>query len=316
MRAYYGLSFCLFFLILTLMPVIYFKNHSNNIDLKKSQPGIPITVFAKTESRIYHLDLETYLAGVVAAEMPARFELEALKAQVVAARTIAIYRFKRFGGNSQHASGADISDDPNQNQAWVSEKNLKERWGTEYGKYSAKIKKAVAETSGIIMLYENKPIDAVFHSTCGGETNSAKEVWGYEIPYLKKAICQFDRHSPHFRSQTIFSWAELSTNLNLSIAEVKSLKSGRISPNGQIQVTSANNRLFSNEIFRNKLKLKSNKFNWEINKSGLKITTNGYGHGVGMCQYGADGLAKQGWNYQQILCHYYQGIRFAKTKIN
>lgn len=316
MRSFSSLNLFLFFLLLTLIPVIYFKNHSTDINQTKSQPGIPITVFAESENLIYHLNLESYLIGVVAAEMPARFELEALKAQAVAARTIAIYRLRRFDGNSRHVNGADLSDNPGKNQAWVSESSLRSRWGTNYEEYYTKIKKAVEETSGIIMLYNDKPIDAVFHSTCGGKTSSAKEVWGYEIPYLQSTICLFDQHSPHFRNQSNFTWSELSKNLNLSEAEVKSLQIGKHSPSGQIQAIFTKNHLFNGKLFRNKLKLKSTKFSWRIDKVGLIITTNGYGHGVGMCQYGADGLSKKGWNYRQILCHYYRGIRFAQIRQN
>jgi stage II sporulation protein D len=98
--------------------------------------------------------------------------------------------------------------------------------------------------------------------------------------------------------------------LNLSEDEVKSLKIRKRSPTGQIQAVFVKNHSVNGEKFRKHLKLKSNKFDWGIAENGLKITTTGYGHGVGMCQYGADGLAKQGWDYRRILCHYYQGIRF------
>lgn len=148
MPSYSILNLFLLFLLLALIPAAYFKNHFGNTIQQKNQPGIPITVFAETENRIYRLDLESYLAGVIAAEMPARFELEALKAQAVAARTIAVYRLKRFGGNSRHLSGADLSDNPDQNQAWVSESSLRKRWGTDYEKYYTKITRAVAETPG------------------------------------------------------------------------------------------------------------------------------------------------------------------------
>ena len=174
----------LLFTLLVLIPVLYLKR-GFPAERVPSSSGISISLYARQEGRVYRLDFEDYLIGVVAAEMPAEFGVEALKAQAVAARTLAIRRLPRFGGRGcQHTRGADFCDDPGENQAWLSNDELYRKWGrSEFETYYRKIRRAVQETRGVVMVYNNRLIDAVFHSTCGVGTAAAREIWHYDIPY-------------------------------------------------------------------------------------------------------------------------------------
>ncbi len=310
MRPNTGLMIILLLILLSLGPLVVLKKIHNF----PKRSSIPVTLVSKVEKRIYKLDLEEYLVGVVAAEMPACFELEALKAQAVAARTLAIRRMKRFGGQGcQHFSYADFCDDPAEHQAWLGEKSLKKRWpGLSYYRNFNKIKQAINETSGIIMVYQNTPIDAVFHSTCGGVTASAKDIWNNEIPYLVRIKCDFDKHSPRYRNSFFFTWDDLGNRFKVSGMLFKNLRIKSLTPHGRITLLSLGIHSFKGNDFRNKLGLTSTCFSWKTSNSGMTFIVKGYGHGVGLCQYGADGLAKNGWRFHQILKYYYRGITFSR----
>ncbi len=310
MRPNTGLTLVLLTILLSLLPLLIFKKLS---DLPK-QGDIPITLVSRTEGRVYRFNLEQYLVGVVAAEMPARFELEALKAQAVAARTLAVRRMKRFGGKGcQHFPGADICDDPNEHQAWLSEDSLRKRWpSSSFNEYYNKVKNAVRLSSGVIITYQNRPIDAVFHSTCGGETASAKDIWNNEISYLARVKCDFDKHSPRYHNNFFFTWADLERRFNVPGALFKNIKTVSMTNQGRISALGLGKQVIKGTDFRSKLGLTSTRFVWKTTDSGLSFAVTGYGHGVGLCQYGADGLAKRGWKFHQILNYYYRGINFAK----
>jgi len=304
------LTLVLLLILLSLLPLLVFKKL---YDLPK-QSDIPVTLVSRAEGRVYRFGLEEYLIGVVAAEMPARFELEALKAQAVAARTLAVHRMKRFGGQGcQHFSGADICDDPAEHQAWLSEKSLRKRWpGWSFYGYYHQIRRAVQETSGIIMIYQNRPIDAVFHSTCGGATASAKDIWNNEIPYLAGVKCNFDKHSPRYYNTFFFTWADLERRFKIPGALFKKIRIESATASGRVLTVSLGRQLIKGTEFRSKLGLTSTCFAWKTTDSGLSFLVTGYGHGVGLCQYGADGLAKKGWRFYQILKYYYRGIFFSR----
>lgn len=312
MRPNTGLTLFLLMILLALLPLLLFKRMYGH----PKQGGIPVTLVSRVEGRVYRFDLEQYLVGVVAAEMPARFELEALKAQAVASRTIAVHRMKRFGGKGcQHFVNADICDDPAEHQAWLSEASLRKRWpGWNFYGYYNKIKRAVEETSGIIMTYQDRPIDAVFHSTCGGSTASAKDVWKNEIFYLTRVKCDFDKHSPRYQNSFFFTWAELEHSFKIPGELFKSLSAVMMTDQRRLSSLKVGKEFIKGSEFRSKLGLTSTCFSWKTTDLGLSFSVVGYGHGVGMCQYGADGLAKKGWKFNQILSYYYRGISFQKIQ--
>ncbi|HBF37412.1 MAG TPA: stage II sporulation protein D [Firmicutes bacterium] len=314
MRSLNALIRLLLIILLILAPLILLKRLAP--PRQNYLSNIPITLLSTSEGRIYHTDLESYLIGVVAAEMPANFEIDALRAQAIAARTIAVQRLKRFGGRgSQQYPGVDFSDDPNENQAWQSVAELKTKWGEAgFPPCYAKIKKAVTDTSGIIMTYHKKPIDALFHSTCGVGTADASEIWHHQVPYLKSVDCGFDYQSPHYINQINLSWPEIARGLHISLDRLKIIRIRQRSKRGRVLWISVNQYLYSGEDFRKALTLNSTCFSCNISKNGVAFKTIGYGHGVGMCQYGANGMAKQGYTYLQILLHYYQGIQFSRIR--
>ena len=313
MRPITGLTLVLSMLLLSLLPVLVIKK----IHGLPGRGGIPVTLVSQAEGRVYRFDLEQYLVGVVAAEMPARFEHEALKAQAVAARTLAVRRMKRFGGKGcQHYANADFCDDPAEHQAWLSEASLRKRWPEwSFHEYYKKIKRAVGESSGIIMTYQNQPIDAVFHSTCGGWTASAKDVWNNEIPYLTGVKCDFDKHAPRYRNNFFYTWGELEKSFRIPGETFKELGVVSLTEGGRISKLKVGNELLKGSEFRSKLGLTSTCFSWRTTDLGLSFSVTGYGHGVGLCQYGADGLAKKGWKFNQILSYYYKGVRLQKLQI-
>lgn len=312
MRPNHGLIIFLLVILLVLAPLTIFKNFHPK--LKKIPSSIPITLFCRVEGKIYHTDLEAYLIGVVAAEMPANFAMEALKAQAIAARTLAVRRLRRFGGKGcQHYPGVDFSDDPNETQAWLSNQGLKEKWGgNEFNDCYRKVYQAVRATTGVIMVYHGQPIDAVFHSTCGVGTADASEVWHYSVPYLTSVSCGFDSHSPRYFNTFIFTWAELNNYFHISEATLKEIQVKKRSSRGRVLMLVAGKYRIRGDDFRKILNLSSTCFTWKRSSVGLIFYCTGYGHGVGMCQYGADGMAKQGWKYSQILLHFYRGIHFCK----
>lgn len=315
---------CLFAVIAVMivaLPAVLVRGRLN----PAAPPGnsIMVGVCEAATQRVVSLSLEDYLVGVVAAEMPAEFHIEALKAQAVAARTFAVRRLRRFGGEgSRYHRNADLSDDPAEGQAWLSPKRLKKKWGLAYGRNLSKISRAVRDTDGLILEYAGKPIDAIYHSTCGGRTEAATLVWGQTIPYLVSVSCAHDRHSPRFRSTTripLQRAAEL-LHVNVSGRQIRATAaSGQPvfkilaqTHTGRAQQVFFAGAVFDGERFRQALKLGSPRFRYAVTGDDLVITTIGYGHGVGLCQYGADGLAKAGVGFSRILAHYFPGTTLAK----
>lgn len=299
--------------LLVLIPLYYLRKQAGPFPPKAT---FPVRLMVRETGKIYLLDLEQYLIGVVAAEMPADFAPEALKAQAVAARTIAIRRLKRFGGlGCQHSSQTDFCDDPGENQAWLSTAMLRQKWGERsFLKNYQKISRAVHDTAGVIMTYNNLPIDAVFHSTCGVGTAAASEVWHHEVPYLQSESCGFDYQSNHYRNSFKLSWSELTRRLNLPVNIIPKIKITLLSPTGRVQELGFGKFRMSGDELRRKLELTSTCFSFKTTQTGLVFSVIGYGHGVGLCQYGAAGMAASGRRYPDILRHYYHGISFKKIK--
>ncbi|WP_425058640.1 hypothetical protein SCACP_32970 [Sporomusa carbonis] len=279
---------------------------------------ITIKVYMHEINQIVSMNLEDYVKGVVAAEMPAEFELEALKAQAVAARTYAVKHMALFGGTgSTDHPGADVSTDHNDSQAWYNETKLKALWGANYSKYWEKINQAVDQTRGLIITYNGEPINAVFHSTSGERTASAKEVWGFDYPYLKSVACKWDQTSPRYHDAKEISLAELEARLGADAGIVAAAQNGgettiasiiERTDSGRVNKVRIGSKTLSGLEVRQKLDLRSVNFTIEPVGDKLVFKTIGYGHGVGLCQYGANGQAKENWNFRQILTYYYTGV--------
>ncbi|NPV69720.1 MAG: stage II sporulation protein D [Firmicutes bacterium] len=277
---------------------------------------VSVRVFVHTSGRVQEMPLEDYVAGVVAAEMPASFGVEALKAQAVAARTYVVKRMRAFGGpGSGEHPGADICTDPGHGQAWISEEQMRQVWGPfNFGRYHRKVQDAVASTSGLVLTYRGAPIDPVYHSTCGGVTEEASEVWKDGAPYLKSVRCDYCRRSPYFAHAVEMQFEEIGTRLGDRAVPVF-LKSGKAraevvatTVTGRVKALRIGETVLKGQDIRSTLGLPSTRFTVQPGKGSLRFALQGKGHGVGMCQYGADGLAREGKTFSQILAHYYSGV--------
>ena len=278
---------------------------------------ITIKVYMHEINQIVSMNLEDYVKGVVAAEMPAEFEGEALKAQAVAARTYAVKHMAIFGGTgSGEHPGADVTTDHKESQAWHNETKLKEKWGANYGKYWSKISLAVDQTQGLIITYQGEPINAVFHSTSGERTASAKEVWGFEYPYLQSVACSWDQLSPRYQDTKEISLAELEARLGTDAGIMAAAQSGGsadvvslidYTDSGRVNRVRIGSKTLTGLEVRQQLELRSTNFVVTAASDKLIFRTIGYGHGVGLCQYGANGQAKQKRDFRQILTYYYTG---------
>lgn len=308
--------------VIVLLPALLVRGCQDGARPRAS--GVTVSLYLVGERRVVRLELEDYLVGVVAAEMPARFHIEALKAQAVAARTFTVKRLRRFGGaGSRYTAAADISDDPAEGQAWMSIGQMKKKWGVlSYQGQLTRIQSAVSETAGVLAAYQGQLIEAIYHSTCGGRTEAAVDVWGRPFPYLIEVDCGYDSHAPHYRETVRIpvERAAAAFGIRLSKSQVQAaLGSGQqlfrvvsATGTGRARQVFFAGAVLDGERFRKALNLLSPRFRYAMNKSELVITTIGYGHGVGLCQYGADGLAKSGKGFTEILQYYYPGTALVK----
>lgn len=273
-----------------------------------------VRLYLHQENKVKKMQLEEYLIGVVAAEMPAEFPLDALKAQAVAARTYAIKRMGTNGVANPLHTGADLCDDHCHGQAWLSREELKERWGTlRYYSYFYKVKTAVDETRGEVLTYQGQLIDPAYHAACGGKTENSEDVWKFQVPYLRSVSCPYE-DDPQSVQEVAISLEQLDQALGTTMAAipVSGAKAGGMkvlerTSSGRPKTLLVDGQQFSTVAVRELLGLRSTNFTWKLQGSSITFATTGYGHGVGMCQYGAKGMAEHGYTYRTILGHYYSG---------
>ena len=263
------------------------------------------------EGEVVELTMEEYLWGVVAAEMPASFEEEALKAQACAARTYTVIR--QNSGSEKHPD-ADICGDSTCCQAYIERSAAEARWGLNAGEYGEKIDRAVAATDGLGILYEGKPIQALFFSSAAGKTVDAVEVWGNSVDYLKSVDSPEGDEVPNYRTQVVLG-AEEVRSLTLNAypgADLSGDPSGwfgeasRNEGGGVISVPLGGVTLTGGQV-RSLFSLRSACFTVAWDGSQFTFDVTGYGHGVGMSQYGANAMAKNGSSFRDILTWYYTG---------
>lgn len=265
----------------------------------------------RSDGSIESLTMEDYLFGVVAAEMPASFQLEALKAQTVAART---YTVSRQASGSVHENGA-VCDDSSCCQAYVDKSDLMTQWGENYDFYSDKIQTAVAETDGLLVLYEGEPIEALFFAAAAGRTVDAADVWGNEVAYLVGVNSpEGSDEVPDYYSQVTLSKSEVQAAIlatypgaDLSGDYTIWLSSPTYTTSGSVATLQVGGLSLTGSQVRNLFSLRSATFSYHWEGTNLIFSVTGYGHGVGMSQYGANALAAEGWGFQEILEWYYTG---------
>lgn len=255
------------------------------------------------------IPLENYIVGVLAGEMPIDFDLEALKAQAVASRSYALKRIEYNKDNDY-----DVVDSI-MNQVYLDEDYLKNAWGNNYVKNINKLRTAVNATLDEYLDYNDSVVDALFFSTSNGYTEDSSHIFNFDCAYLKSVDSPWDQEvsSAYLTTKTI-PLTEFYQKLNLPYNKNLNIEILKRSTTNRILLLKINDHEFKGTDIYNALSLRSTDFTIDLYGSNVKITMKGYGHGVGMSQYGALGMAKKGYTYQEILKHYYSNTTIKKLK--
>lgn len=284
------------------------ENKATLSDLKNEKT---IQVMFSESGKTKKTEMREYVIGCVAAEMSPLYHSEALKAQAIASYTYAMY----ITENTENL----ISDSPEKNQGYLSENERKEKWKENYDAYEKKIEDAVDAVNGYIITYEGKAALTVYHSICIGKTHSAENMWGEDYPYLKSVESSGDILSPNRVAKHTFQKDEYVDILKKSgflISEKSEENAGTImtDSDGYVSEIEINKKSISGPEFREIFGLESSCFEVKYSDEEYIITCSGNGHGVGMSQYGADYMARQGSTWQEIILHYYSGAEISTEK--
>lgn len=301
----------LFIALLIFIPffivIIYDKNYKE-IELEYIN-NIFIRVKRQKTETIETIPLEEYIVGVLAGEMPISFELEAFKAQAVASRSYALTRME-YNKNKEY----DVVDSV-MNQVYLDNDYLKGAWGNSYVKNINKLRQAVNETIDEYLVYDDKIVDAMFFSTSNGYTEDSGNVFNFSLSYLQSVESPWDKEvSAAFLTKKYMTLNDFYSKLGLNYNKNLNIEITKRSESGRIMTIYINDVKFKGTDLYNKLGLRSTDFDIELLGDEVLITTKGYGHGVGMSQYGALGMAKEGFTYDQILKHYYSGVSLKKIQ--
>ena len=274
------------------------KNIVDNLPLQEAEKENTINVNAIIGDNIVSLNLEEYVKGVVACEVPASFDSEALKAMSVAARTFALYKISK--GKSIKTTVSD--------QCYIDNDKMKSKWKSNYNKYYTKISNAVNDTKGEYMTYNDKVIIAFYFSISNGKTENVENVFSQKLDYLVSVDSSWDKKSNYNEKKIKIKVIDFLKKLNIKDNKIYDIKIDRSSTN-RVNNIKINNSNYKGTKFRSLLGLRSTDFNITYDNDFVYIHTVGYGHGVGMSQYGANYMAYDGYSYDEILKHYYTGIK-------
>ena len=284
--------------------------------------GFDATVFADRPVRVYDTrserteerSLEEYLVGVVAAEMPASFHEQALRAQAVAARTYTVYHALHGGCN---AHDADVCTSSACCQAFASDAQLKERWGDAYRQNLSRVKAAVFSTADQVLLYEGAPIEALYHSASGGYTEDSENVFANAVPYLRAVESAEEVGTSRLSGNVTLSYDAFCEKVNAAYPDA-GLKPDGLSRQIEVTQRTESGRVSSirlggvsltGKALRKLLGLDSTLFTISLTGGSIRFDTRGFGHGVGMSQTGANAMGIAGSDYREILLHYYTGAQ-------
>lgn len=284
-----------------------------------------ISLYRTKTKKVEKVKCYDYICAVVAGEMQANYDSEALKAQTVAAFTYMVNKMNYVKENPDSDighHGAYVCDDYTHCKAYLEKQDALKKWGEEwYKKYYPNIENAVSESLGRIITYDGSPVNAVFHSVSNGQTCSAYEVWGTEVPYLQSVECAVDKTANDYESTASFTHEQFSAVLynelgvvlpndyNTWLGEIKTCQSGMID---EIVIAGT---AYSGTHIRKMFGLRSSTFDVKITDKDVIFTVRGYGHGVGMSQYGANEMAKKGSTYEQILTYFYKDTKIEDYKV-
>ena len=286
-------------ILLTIIYIIsFFQRETNFIMPKNNFKDINLSyVDINYNDKHLKVSIDDYIIGVVAAEMPASFEEEALKAQSVASRTYLINTL----------STTNLVDTTTNNQVYIDKSAMQEKWGNDYNKYYNKISNCVKETKDKIITYQNKPIKAFYYSMSNGYTESSLNVFNKQLDYLNIIESKWDKDNQEIIT---ISKNDFCTKLNIDCSNIR-ITNIKKDKSNRIESITINNKIYTGIEIRKLLNLRSTDFEIDITDSLISVTTKGYGHGVGMSQYGANNMAKEGYTYEEILKYYYQNIEIS-----
>ena len=263
-------------------------------DFSQKKEKTQYIVQVKTKTKTLKVKLDNYLVGVIAGEMPASFELEALKAQAVASRTFVLSRKLKV-------------DNTTQSQVYLTDEQMKKNWGKQYQKNKEKIKRAVKETNNEVMTYNGEYISALFFSSSNGKTVNSEDYFSGKVAYLKAVDSHWDLtiDPTNLRKKT-FTKSQISNIFHINSPEIRITS---YTSSGYVKKVIINKKEYSGREVREKLNLASSCFQIQLTSKGYTFITKGNGHGVGMSQYGAQAMAKEKKTYKDILSHYYKNIK-------
>lgn len=272
----------------------------------------------QSDGEVVELTMEEYLWRVVAAEMPASFEPQALQAQAVCARTYSLWKMT---AEKHREAGADLCDSSACCQAYTTREAAMERWGSDGEGYAQRIAQAVAETDGQILTYQGKPIQAVFFSSSTQATEDAAAVWGGSLPYLVSVDSPEGEEVPNYHSTVTLTAEELAARVKQTYPEASLdgapegwLGEPSYTPSGRVAEMTVGGVTLSGGAARTLFGLRSACFQVSYGEGGFTFSVTGYGHGVGMSQYGANAMAKAGSTWQEIVSHYYTGVTIQRAE--
>lgn len=320
MEKLYILIFSVIFIAMLTIPLISVENNdktgsqnekpkvksTSNVTLKKSEEE-KVKIYLSDKKQVSEITLSEYLVGVVMTEMDESYPDEALKAQAVATHTLLLYRQKENKDKDY-----DITDDYHSDQGYLNKENRQKKYGDVYETTEKRVKKLINSVKNKIIYYKNEPILAVYHDTSGGKTENAKDIWGGDYPYLVSVESISDLLNPSYLSTVTYTKQEFESRLKgLGVSLPKSEKNyigkAKTTESGTVKSILIAEKNFSGQKIREAFNLRSANFDLKYEDKKFVFTVRGFGHGVGMSQYGALFMAKEGSNYKQILKWYYTG---------
>ncbi|AID45245.1 Stage II sporulation protein D [Candidatus Arthromitus sp. SFB-mouse-NL] len=307
---------CVFFLLpLAVIGISYNEDFKGFINV--NQEDVIIKLYRHETDSVEELKLEEYLEGVLAAEMPVKFDIEALKAQAVTSRTYAIS--KVISGVKIH-NVAHVCDTVH-SQAYIDESMYEQKFGSKKDEYIEKIRRAIDETRGEVLYYNDEIVNnALYFAISSGYTENSSDVFSFDEPYLKSVNSLFDQDAPNVTKEYVFSEREFVDRINnkYSNANVKNYDDIEIlgyTESGSIYRIRLGNEIIRGLDFRYLFELNSSNIDMKKEDNNIVIKVRGYGHGVGLSQWGAGKMAELGYKYDEILKHYYSGVKIKKVSI-
>lgn len=320
------LIFLYIFFIIVVLPVMLtigiYKNNApsnnNNLHNQKVQ-ALNIKVYNAREDKVEEMNIEDYLYNVVASEMPANFGEEALKAQAIAARSYVFHKIENGGDKIPQHKGAVVCTDHKHCQEYLTLEQIEKAHGKHWmDTLWPKIKKCVDETKGMVLVYEGKTIQPLYHSTSGGRTENSEEVFSSKLPYLRSVNSPYEEGSPKLVSNVKMQKKDFINKVKSSLGIVlsedlnKDIHVISKTEGGSVKEIKIGTEVVKGRQVRSALNLNSSDFEIKVSEGEVNIITRGYGHGVGMSQWGANGMANKGYHYDEILKHYFKGVNIEK----